>query len=510
MRTRGLIGTIVMGVMLIPTMVMTLKNMPLNGLMYFFAWLLVVLFVPQVLMLIRPRKLIVKDGKFIARGIPSISTAIDNVYQVAHDGMGIGIQFKEMHAVECKAKVIAHMERQRASQPYHLHYPGFTYQQADQLREKLGLIELAPSSDLNHIREYQQTIRALTPRLYVTNILVGLNVLIYFLMVATGVDWLSPTIPSLLQWGANYGPYTTDGQGWRLLTCCFLHIGFFHLFFNMWALLSVGPLMERLLGNTGFLLLYLASGLCGSILSVSRDPLIVSAGASGAIFGVFGAMLGFLVLHKHTMPVPIYRHVWKSGVAFLVFNFLFGWGAPGIDVAAHLGGALAGFAGGLLLSQPVDDKTQRMRFWRNLLLAVFASAMITPAFFFLPTPSGPDAAWQLTFFHFIENEEKWGNRYTYLAEQVDQGKLEQGYLQRYIEQEVIPPWNAWQQRLQEIEPTRPLHVKQRQIMLNYLQLKKEGFQLMAQALADNNGDLSSKALMKFDEANKSLEAMNTK
>lgn len=510
MRTRGLIGTIVMGLMLLPAMVMSLKQMPANILTYFFAWLLVVLLVPQVLMLIRPRKLIVKDGKFIARGIPSISTPIENVYQVAHDGMGIGVQFKELQAVECKAKVIAQMQRERAQGAFHLHYPGFTFEQADRLRLKLGLTETAAYSDLNHIREYQQTVRQLTPRLFVTNILVGLNVLVYLLMVATGVDWLNPTIPSLLQWGANWGPYTTNGQGWRLLTCCFLHIGAFHLFFNMWALLSVGPLMERLLGNTGFVILYIVSGLCGSILSLRWDPLIVSAGASGAIFGVYGAMLGFLALHKDSMPVPIYRNVWKVGVAFLVFNFIFGWSMPGIDMAAHLGGALAGFVGGLLLSQPLDEHTLRMRRWRNLLLVVFATVMVAPAFFLLPKPSGPDTQWHVALFEFLEAEDRLLKKYDHLAVQAQQGDITTDFLQRFIEQEVLPVWKSWQTRLEEIAPTNPDSVKQRQVLLSYLQTKKEGFQLMAQAISQDNEEFSKQAINKFQQANKGLEMLNQK
>ncbi len=510
MRTRGLVGTIVMGVMLLPTIVMTLMKAPSYWMMLFFGWILSVLFIPQFLLLIRPRKLMIKDGLFIAQGFPTIRSSLDNIYQVAHDGMGIGIQFKNLQAVDCTAAALKHMQKQRGNQSYHLHFPGFTFEQADQLRQKLGLFEVAPSSDLNHIREYQQVVRQLTPRLFVTNILVGLNVLIFLLMVATGVDWLNPSITSLIQWGANYGPYTSNGQGWRLFTCCFLHIGAFHLFFNMWALLSVGPLMERLLGNTGFAILYVVSGLCGSILSLRWDPLVVSAGASGAIFGVYGAMLGFLVLHKHTMPVPIYRNVWKSGVAFLIFNFLFGWSVPGIDMAAHLGGALAGFVGGLLLSQPVDEHTQRMRWWRNLLLVVFAAVMIAPAFFFLPKPSGPDAQWQHALIEFTDVEEKLNKKYDHLAIQTDQGKITPDLLQRFIEQELLPAWKEWQARLQGIVPTKPFSVKQRQALMGYVELKKEGFQLMAQALSQNDGELSRQAISKFQQANKGLETLNQK
>src|SRR6202011_2677222 len=107
-------------------------------------------------------------------------------------------------------------------------------------------------------------------------------------MVATGVHWLSPTTADLIKWGADYGPRTTAGEWWRLGSSMFLHLGIIHIAFNMVVLWDIGRFTERLLGNAGFLIVYVLSGLFGSLASVLINPHIPSAGASGAVFGLYG------------------------------------------------------------------------------------------------------------------------------------------------------------------------------------------------------------------------------
>ena len=108
-----------------------------------------------------------------------------------------------------------------------------------------------------------------TPRAYVTPALVGVNVAVFVLMALSGVGLLSPRPLDLIRWGANFGPLTTHGEWWRLLTATFVHIGALHLLCNMWALWDVGVLMERLVGPAGLLVLYLLAGLAGSVASLS-------------------------------------------------------------------------------------------------------------------------------------------------------------------------------------------------------------------------------------------------
>src|SRR5215831_12455185 len=187
------------------------------------------------------------------------------------------------------------------------------------------------------------------PRIAVTPVLIGLNVAVFGLMLAGGVDPMAPTIDRLIQWGANYGPKTTNGEWWRMFTAMFLHIGVLHLLFNMVALWNVGSFMERLLGSTGFLMLYLLSGLLGSVASVAWNPAVVSAGASGAIFGLYGGLLAFLVQHRDMQQHAFLAALRTNTLAFLGYNLVYGVIQQGIDMAAHLGGLAGGFACGFVL-----------------------------------------------------------------------------------------------------------------------------------------------------------------
>ncbi len=111
-----------------------------------------------------------------------------------------------------------------------------------------------------------------------------------------GFDNMSPDLAIRL--GANYGPLTLSGQWWRLLTSMFLHFGFLHIAMNMLCLWSLGTLAERLMGRAAFLLLYFATGIAGGLLSLAVHPQLVSAGASGSVFGVAGGLITYLPLEE--------------------------------------------------------------------------------------------------------------------------------------------------------------------------------------------------------------------
>lgn len=235
--------------------------------------------------------------------------------------------------------------------------------------------ELPQHSD--RLVEFQQKLSKLTPRVYMTPVLIGLSTLVFILMVASGTNVITPNIPDLLRWGANFGPKTISGEWWRLLTCMFLHIGIVHLLFNMWVLVTVGPLVERMVGNVGFLLLYLSAGLVGSLASLFWNPLLVSAGASGAIFGVYGALLGLLLLNRGSIPAQALVQLRNSGLGFLFYNLVFGLMQPNIDSAAHLGGLIGGFLFGLVQSQPFTADALPRRGFRNLCVGVLCVTLVS-------------------------------------------------------------------------------------------------------------------------------------
>src|SRR4051812_18896658 len=106
-------------------------------------------------------------------------------------------------------------------------------------------------------RSFVAELKAATPITFVTYLMAGACIAVYAAMVLTGVSPFEPSVPSLLSWGANFGPYVAfDHQRWRLFTNVFVHIGLIHLLLNMWALVSAAPLVERLYGNLGFAAIY--------------------------------------------------------------------------------------------------------------------------------------------------------------------------------------------------------------------------------------------------------------
>jgi hypothetical protein len=145
----------------------------------------------------------------------------------------------------------------------------------------------------------------------------------------------------------------------------------------MWVLIIAGPLVERMVGNFGFLVLYLTAGLCGSLLSLLWHPLVISAGASGAVFGIYGALLGLLVRSGGSLPAKVLEALRDSGLAFVGYNLIFGFIlSDTIDNAAHIGGLIGGFLCGVVLSQPFTIEARTRRPVRNILLIVSGIALV--------------------------------------------------------------------------------------------------------------------------------------
>lgn len=174
---------------------------------------------------------------------------------------------------------------------------------------------------------------------FITPVIININILVFAIMVIWGVSIIEPTNDQILNWGGNFRPLTLEGQWWRLLTNVFLHIGIFHLLFNMYALLYIGLLLEHYLGRLRFVIAYLFTGIIASLTSIYWHPVTISAGASGAIFGMYGVFLAMLTTNfiDKAMRKPLLISI---GV-FVLFNLMNGVKA-GIDNAAHIGGLVSG------------------------------------------------------------------------------------------------------------------------------------------------------------------------
>lgn len=178
----------------------------------------------------------------------------------------------------------------------------------------------------------------------VGKVLIGINVAVFVLMTVLSGNPYGAGGP-VLEHGALFGPFVAQGEWWRLFSGAFLHAGLFHLGMNMLLLWFLSQELEPALGRLRFAVLYVVSLLGGSLAVMVIDPLAPTVGASGAVFGLMGALI---VLQLRAKQNP-----WQSGIGGLVaINLVLTFVIPGISIGGHVGGLLAGAAAGYVL-QPL-------------------------------------------------------------------------------------------------------------------------------------------------------------
>ena len=343
--------------------------------------------------------------------------------------------------------------------------------------------------------EFRSNLDQLTPHTLIAHSIMVINVAVFLLMACSQMNFLDFDIKTLIAWGADYGPLTaTSGQWWRLLTSTFLHAGIIHLAFNMFVLFRIGPFMEQLVGRFGFLVVYIFSGLGGSFASVAYNPFGVSVGASGAIFGLYGALLGFILLRRDTIPAVILGRLKQAGIVFLGYNLVYGFVNEGTDVAAHLGGLVTGFLSGVVLSSPLTIEMARRRQHRAAALAAVFFVALVPAAGALPRPAD--------FFAELDRLGKVEHQcVTALNSALERGRSgEQSNLAtaEFVERDVVKPWSAERDTLVGIErQMRP--GPQRRVLnrlLDYVNARQEAWSLTAQGFRTGNLQLLHDAARK--------------
>ncbi len=222
----------------------------------------------------------------------------------------------------------------------------------------------------------------------VAPILLGVNVAIYILMtIAAGGDlWRALTggadTFTLLAFGAQNNELLQNGEWFRLITPAFIHIGLLHLIMNSYALWTIGPLVEKLYGSARFLAIYLltaAGGCLASYLNHARqhDLIGVSAGASGAIFGLFGVIAVFSFRYRNELPQRFLKALKSSVLPVIGLNLLIGFSLTYVDNAAHIGGLLTGALLALAVPYISTGITRRVSKVGLALLAVCVSVILT-------------------------------------------------------------------------------------------------------------------------------------
>jgi rhomboid protease GluP len=224
---------------------------------------------------------------------------------------------------------------------------------------------------------FHERLHARTPSTWALYAVMAVNVGVWLLNLLDGLSAMQPSSAELFAWGANSTTAVVrDGEWWRLLTATVLHAGVMHLALNMVALWDAGRKVCRWFGNGQFLLIYLGAALAGSALSLHFSAQqAVSVGASGAVFGVLGALTAGVYQHRERVPRAVATRLLTSQGLFVVFMLAQGFTRPGVDNAAHVGGLVAGAVIAWLLIERVDERASFTQRVGHQVLAVAVTAL---------------------------------------------------------------------------------------------------------------------------------------
>ena len=239
---------------------------------------------------------------------------------------------EEENVLSIKVKNITELKKNKFINDY---FPNFKEKVVSKNNGIVDVLEMTEELNKKTIKEDNELAKIFLKKdqPIVTYSIILLNIIVFMLSL---LDY-----NMIINCFANYYINVKNGEIYRLLTACFVHANFLHIFFNMYALYYIGPMVEKYYGKLKYLLIYLGSGIMGSLFSVVLSN-NVSIGASGAIFGLFGSMLYFGYKYRATLDGFV-----RSGIIPVLFiNLILGFIVPNIDVYGHIGGLV----GGLLLS----------------------------------------------------------------------------------------------------------------------------------------------------------------
>lgn len=310
---------------------------------------------------------------------------------------------------------------------------------------------------------------------FITTIIIEINVVIFILMAISGGGIMAPPNEVLLNWGANFRPVTLSGEWWRLFTCTFVHIGILHLFMNMYALVYIGVLLEPLLGRTKFAVAYLLTGLAASTASIWWNDNILSAGASGAIFGMYGVFLALLTtnLIEKNARKPLLTSI---GV-FIIFNLMNGIKA-GIDNAAHIGGLVSGLLTGYIFISSLKNKNKKRL--HNISLAISSVCILAVVSYAYTHISNPLGDYDISIETFTKNEET-ALRFYHLNENTNKEERLQ-----FLKDSGIAGWQKNIALINEMDKNDlPVNLKRQDSLLKlYSELRLKSYELHYKVLGE--------------------------
>jgi rhomboid protease GluP len=331
-----------------------------------------------------------------------------------------------------------------------------------------------------------------------TTALIGVNVAVYLVMVGKGVSPTAPSTEALLRFGANYEPLVKHGEMWRVVTSTFVHVGIVHLVMNMAALWSVGRIMEPMCGWLDMVLLYVLTGVSGSLTGMIVHPLIVSAGASGAIFGLFGALTGAVIASRMSMPVAVRVALLKYALTFTAVNLVYGLTQENIDLAAHVGGFVVGVPIGIALFAGTGvGRAAPLR--RKALVAV--SVIALQAVVAARVPAVDD--WFGEFKRITSLEGDNVAAYNDAAAKLNASKISADEFSRTVEG-LLAPWDQERAKLLSLKLPKTERARA-ESFAKYMSLRAESWRLRAAGARNHDAAVIKNASLKEESALEALQ-----
>lgn len=384
--------------------------------------------------------------------------------------------------------------------------------------EKISLTESKPewAEEIEKLR--QQTVETVTrqskqaeeidkamnlsgSRLYATYTIIAINVIVFILMVIDGAGIMELNTDVHIRWGSNFTILTMTGDWWRLITSTFIHFGIIHLVMNMYALYTAGVYLEPMLGKTKYIAAYLCTGVIAGIVSLWwHKEGVNSAGASGAIFGMYGVFLALLL--TNLIPKQMRTALLQSIGVFVVFNIVYGM-RSGIDNAAHIGGLLSGAVIGLIFYPLLKNEDKGAK--SNIVLAAIIGVTGLSAWLYLNSPGNKISPQERQAVMNKLNQMRFADAEAYNNKMKAFGELETEALAPFNEQPPLNPEELskklstvsaekWQRALEILEKAKTYNVsekqkKQAEILIEYVLAREQQLKMIVEAA--NNGSLGN-------------------
>lgn len=478
------------------------ENRGLNGILIICA--LVYFEVMIVKAWLFPPRLSISGDVFEFRNPGKVRTPLSNVADFMLFGGVLIVRFHQLEAVEVGSESLRRRMLQSGTRVgYHLQVPGFrfTVDQVNEVRSRLGLPMQMVDRTWLAIADFHQRLAELTPRPIFTYGLIGACVAVAAAMwYQAPSSFLEPSVDLLIEWGANYGPKTLRGEWWRLFSHQFVHVGAIHLLFNMWVLWNIGPLLERMVGSVTFLLGYLISGLAGGIASLWWNSGHTSAGASGALFGLIGILLGVLIRNRRIIPKELLQQEMRFAVMFVVLNIGLTFSLKQIDHSAHLGGLAGGVFFGLLIQPAFTSRSIISRSIRLVLATAVCCGIAALLYQKIPVHSDVRVA--------ISADQKIAPRFYEIVRKLKADELSGPEAARQIREEVVAPWQKAREEFEADGDLAPEDHGRREVFLKFLRLREQSFEVFADSL--DKGDIQGRwrANQLTEEAFNTIEEWN--